>query len=180
MQHQYILHQERSNHGFLGLILIPVKYHIVTGYTFEPHVNPGALPTLPQNVTQHQIINANSVHKENSRFWQEQTFVSKVLKNLLTRVIEKKYIADLHNSYTRYNNLTIQEILEYFYENYSNLDEADLEQVELKMSLSFDLNDSFRIFINKIEDCIDLTEAAGAPYTNIQIAQKVFNTISKA
>ena len=36
-----------GNHGFLGLILTPEKHHIVTGYNFEPHVNPGALPTIP-------------------------------------------------------------------------------------------------------------------------------------
>ena len=169
-----------GNHGFLGLILTPVKYHIVTGYTFEPHVNPGALPTIPQNATQHQIINANSVHKENLRLWREQTFVSKALKNLLTRVVEKKYVADLHNSYTGYNNLTIQEIFEYLYENYGDLDEADLEQAELQMSSPFDPNEPFGIFVDKIEDCVDLAEAAGAPYTTAQIVQKAFNAISKA
>ena len=55
-----------------------------------------------------------------------------------------------------------------------------MEQVELKISSPFDPNDPFGIFINKIEDCVDLAEAAGAPYTNVQIVQKAFNTISKA
>ena len=53
-----------GNHGFLGVILTPEKYQLVTGHTFEAHTNPRALPTLPPNATQHQILNANSVHKE--------------------------------------------------------------------------------------------------------------------
>ena len=48
------------------------------------------------------------------------------------------------------------------------------------MSSPFDPNEPFGIFVDKIEDCVDLTEAAGAPYTTAQIAQKVFNAISKA
>ena len=69
-----------ENHGFLGLILTPEKYFIVTGYTFEPHVNPGALPVIPPNATQHQILNTNTIHKEILRLWREQTFVSKALR----------------------------------------------------------------------------------------------------
>ena len=56
-----------GNHGFLGLILTPEKYFIVTGYTFEPRVNPGALPTMPPIATQYQILNINVIHKENLR-----------------------------------------------------------------------------------------------------------------
>ena len=138
-----------GNHGFLGLILKPEKYYMVTSYNFKPHVNPGALPTLLQNATQHQVLNTNSAPKENLHFWREETFVNKALKNLLTRAAEKKYIADLHNSCTKYNNLTIKEILEYLYENYGDLDQANLEQVELKLSSPFNSNDPFGIFINK-------------------------------
>ena len=69
-----------GNHGFLGLILTPEIYFIVTGYDFEPHVNPGALPIMPPNATQHQILNTNAIHKESLRLWREQTFAIKVLK----------------------------------------------------------------------------------------------------
>ena len=85
----------------------------------------------------------------------------------------------MHNTCTGYNNVTIQEILEYLHTNYGDLDEADLEQTELKFSSPFDSNEPFRIFIDKIEDCIDLAEAAGAPCINEQIVQKAFNAISK-
>ena len=66
------------------------------------------------------------------------------------------------------------------HDNYGDLDEADLEQVELKMSSPFDPNDPFGTFVDKIEDCVDLAEAAGAPYITEQIVQKAFNAMSKA
>ena len=87
-------------------------------------------------------------------------------KKFINQSSRKENIADLYNSCTGYNNLTIQEILEYLYGNYGDLDKADFEQVELEMSSPFDLNDPFRIFISKIEDCVNLAKAAGALYTN--------------
>ncbi|MFO0089249.1 MAG: hypothetical protein ACK518_00245 [bacterium] len=40
-----------GNHGYLGLILTPEKYTLVTGHDFTPHQNPGSLPTFPANPT---------------------------------------------------------------------------------------------------------------------------------
>jgi len=44
-----------GNHGYLGLILTPEKYALVTGHDFTPHLNPGSLPTFPNNPIQPQI-----------------------------------------------------------------------------------------------------------------------------
>ena len=96
-----------GNHGYLGLILKPAKYQTVTGHEFHPHPNPGALPTLPTNATQYQIIAANAQHKEALRLWREQQIIIKALKNQLTGSIDKKYITALHQTYTGYNNSSI-------------------------------------------------------------------------
>ena len=101
-------------------------------------------------------------------------------KNQLPRIVCKKHIVDLHNSYTGYNNLKIQEILEYLYENYGELNESGLEQVEQTMTSPFDPTEPFGMFVNKIEDSVDLAEVAGAPCTTEQIVQKAFNAVPKA
>ena len=69
-----------GNHVFLGLILKPENYVILTGYTFEPHVNLVALPVTSPNSKQHQILNTNDIHKEMLHLSREQTFVCKALK----------------------------------------------------------------------------------------------------
>ena len=56
-----------GQHGYLGLILKPAKYLTVTGQAFNPHPNPGALPVIPPGATQHQILSANTQHKESLR-----------------------------------------------------------------------------------------------------------------
>ena len=40
-----------DNHGYLGLILAPEKYLLVTGSNFAPYPNLGSLPTFPNNPT---------------------------------------------------------------------------------------------------------------------------------
>ena len=40
-----------GNHGYLGLLLQPPKYTLVTGQDSTPHPNPGSLPTFSANPT---------------------------------------------------------------------------------------------------------------------------------
>ena len=102
------------------------------------------------------------------------------LKNLLTNVWDKKYIAALHDNYIGYNNQTIQNILSYLYQNYGNLNETDLEEAEKVLNTPFDPIEPFSIFVKRVEDTMDLAEATGAPYIANQIVNKTFNLIIKA
>lgn len=117
-----------GNHGYLGLILQLAKYQTAIGNQFQPHPNPGALPDIPQGATQHQMLSANVQHKERLRLWTEQNVIIKALKNQLTVAIDKKCIADLHQTCTGYNNVTMQDLFEYLHTNYGDLDESDLEK----------------------------------------------------
>ena len=59
----------RGNQGYLGLILNPQKYNLVTGTLFNSHLNPGSLPTLPSNPTQPQIAQISTTQKEVLQLW---------------------------------------------------------------------------------------------------------------
>ena len=169
-----------GNYGYLGLILKLAKYQTVTGHQFQPHPNPGALPVIPHGTTQHQILSANAQHKESLRLWREQNIIIKALKNQLTGSVDKKYIADLHETYTGYNNVSIQDLFDYLYTNYGDLDEGDLATIEESMNLPYDPMEPFSVFITRIEDGMDLAEATGAPYSENQIVKKAVNLIVKA
>ena len=43
----------RGTHGYLGLVIKPARYQTITGNTFIPHNNPGALPMFPAGATEH-------------------------------------------------------------------------------------------------------------------------------
>ena len=70
--------------------------------------------------------------------------------------------------------------MKYLYENYGNLDKHDLEQAEKNLNAPFDLLEPFSLFVKRIEDIIDIAEAARAPYADPQIVSKAFYAIQKA
>ena len=53
-------------------------------------------------------------------------------------------------------------------------------KVEQMMTLPFFPTEPFGVFVNEIEDSVDLAEAARSLCTTAQIVQKAFNAMSKA
>ena len=169
-----------GQHGMLGLVISPTRYHTITGHQFIPHNNPGALPTFPANPTQPQIAQINATHKEELRLWREQNLIIKALKKLLVSVWEQKFLEEIHDNYTGYNNHSIQQIFTYLFNKYGDLDEADVEKIDKTLTKPYDANEPFGSFVKKVEDAMEIAEAAGCPYTPQQIVAKTFNTINKA
>lgn len=169
-----------GQHGMLGLVISPERYQLITGHEFEPHPNPGALPTFPPNPTQPQIAQINSTHKEQLRLWREQLLVSKALKKQLLSVWDAKFLEEIHDNYTGYNNHSIQQIFTYLYDKYGDLDEADVERLDKELTEAFDPNEPFGSFISRVETVIETAEAANCPYTTSQIVSKAFNAINKS
>ena len=91
--------------------------------------------------------------------------VEKALKNQLTGTIESKFIADLQGTYTRYNNVSIQDILQYLYDNYGDLNELELEDIDKILNQPYEPSEPFSTFIKRVEDCIDIANTAGVPYS---------------
>ena len=102
---------------------------------------------MPQGKTQYQILSANTQHKERFRLWWEQQIIIKALKNQLTGSIDKKYIADLYHQYTGYNNSSIQDILEYLYDNYGDLNKENLKKIYHNIKLPYDPLESFGVLL---------------------------------
>ena len=96
-----------GNHGHLGLSLQPTKYTLVTGQDFIPHPNPGLLPAFPANLTQPQIAQISTTHKEALRLWHEQHALIKAIKKQLTNAFEAKILKEIEDTCTGYNNVTI-------------------------------------------------------------------------
>ena len=169
-----------GQHGMLGLIISPERYQAITGHEFIPHANPGALPTFPANPTQPQITQINATHKEQLRLWREQNLTAKAIKKQLVSVWNPKFLEEIHDNYTGYNNQSIQQIFTYLYEKYGDLDEADVERLETILTEPYDPNEPFGSFVSRIETVMETAEAAGCLYTTSQIVNKAFNVINKS
>ena len=169
-----------GQHGMLGLVIPPERYHTITGHQFNPHANPGALPVFPANPTQPQIAQINAAHKEQLRLWREQVLVQKALKKLLVSVWEPKFLNEIHDNVTGYNNVSIQQIFTYLHDKYGDLDEADVERLDKELTEPFDPNEPFGTFISRIELIMETAEAANCPCTPSQIVSKAFNAINQS
>ena len=169
-----------GNHGYLGLILKPEKYALVTGHTFTPHPNPGSIPTFPEHPTQPQIAQISATHKEALRLWREQHTLIKAIKKQLTNVYEPKHLKEIEDTYTGFNNISIQDIITYLFDRFGDVTPNELEDAEKVLNEPFNPNEPFGIYACTIEDAVDVAEAAGCPFTTEQIINKALNNILKA
>ena len=169
-----------GNHGYLGLILSPLKYELLTGILFNPHPNPGSFPTFPPNPTQPQIAQINATHKEALRLWREQNALIKAIKKQITNAFEDKNLKEIEDTYTGFNNVTIQDIFTYLYDRFGDVTPTELEEAEKTLNEPFNPNEPFGLFICTIEDAVDIAEAAGCPFTPQQAMNKALTNIMKA
>ena len=169
-----------GNHGYLGLILTPLRYELITGILFSPHPNPGSLPTFPPNPTQPQIAQISATHKEALRLWREQNTLIKAIKKQITNAFEDKNLKEIEDTYTGYNNITIQDIFAYLYDRFGDVTPTELEEAEKTLNEPFNPNEPFGLFICTIEDAVDIAEAAGCPFTPQQVMNKALTNIMKA
>ena len=169
-----------GNHGYLGLVLSAEKYMELTGYEFIPHPNPGPIPTFPDSPTQPQIAQINATHKEQLCLYREQQTAIKALKKQCTTAPLPKFIEELCDPYTGFNNRTIREILDYLFGNYGEVSEGDVEQLEKVFTAPFDPMEPFGNYVKSVEDAMRAAEAAGCPFTPEQVVTKAYNQIHKA
>lgn len=169
-----------GQHGYLGLVLAAEKCNLATGSTFSPHPNPGSIPTFPDHPTQPQIAQISSTHKERLRLWRQQHNVIKALKKQLTNAFEDKLLKEKEDTCTGFNNVSIQEIIQCLYDRFGEVAPSELEQAEQDLNQPFAPSEPFGAFICKIEDAVDLAEAANCPFTTQQIINKALTSIIKS
>ena len=75
------------------------QYANTFGTSFTPYVNPGPLPTYPDNATQYQIAAAKDLHQRQSKLFNEQRKVEQALRNQLVNAIEDAYLETLRQEY---------------------------------------------------------------------------------
>ena len=91
-----------------------------------------------------------------------------------------KFLEELCDPCTSFNNKTTCEILDYLFENFSNVSEGDVEKLEQVFIAPFDPLEPFENYVKTIEEAMRSAEAAGCPYTPSQVATKACNQIYKA
>ena len=66
------------------------------------------------------------------------------------------------------------------YQNYRELNKSHLEEADQELNKPYDPKESFGVFVKRVEDIMDVVEAAKAPYNKSQIVLRAFTNIKKA
>lgn len=162
-----------GNHGCLGLLLSSAKHLEITGHDFSQHPNPGLIPTFPANPTQPQIAQVIATHKDQLRLCREQQTLIKALKKQCTTALPPKFIEELCDPYTGFNNKIMREMLDYLFENFGEASEGDVENLEQVFIAPFDPLEPFGNYVKTIEKAMRSAEAAGVRTLPIRLSPRL-------
>ena len=83
-----------------------------------------------------------------------------------------KFLEELCDPCTSFNNKTTCEILDYLFENFSNVSEGDVEKLEQVFIAPFNPLEPFRNYVKTIEETMRSAEAAGCLCISNQVVTK--------
>ena len=159
-----------GQHGYLGLILSPQQYNILapgTPFIRPPH--PGPL-VIPPYQLPHVTQQAQAQHAEQLRLYNECYNVEQALRKQVVSSIQDSYLAALKNRQTNTITVPLDQIIEYLFRNYGRVTPAQLVHEEQNVTnYTYDPTLPIVVVFNKIDDLMDLANAAGSPYSAQQV-----------
>lgn len=163
--------------GHLGLVVSAESYVRESATPYVSAVNPGVQPIYPNaNPTQFQIAEAVRELEEAQREWYEIESLEKALKKQITLAIEPAYLRACRVG-TGLNNVPVRDILAHLFTNYGRLTEKELSDNNTLFCKEWNPDDSFELIITQIDDCAEMAETAGNPYTEMQILNNAYTLV---
>ena len=166
-----------GEHGYLGIVLSDAIYNTVSATPWTIPEHPGINPTVPPNATAHTSARIVREHTENMRQWREYHNVEAALKKQLTDAIEPIYLRAIRNRHTGYANSTLRQLLHYVFTAYGSLQPNELQLNQAKLQEPWDPNTPFELLIDQIEECMEIADAGGQPFTHTQILNTAYTLV---
>ena len=157
-----------GNHKYLGLVLSPEKYALLSDIPFvkPPLPQPLSIPTGTSAVA---AASLRDEHEEAKRLFHECEGIESAVKQQLLNAFDYDYLADLIDRNTQSFNAAIHEIFAHLYKTYGQVTIAEFhEQRQHLEDAVLDLAVPLTVFFNKIEDLQELSEHIHAPITEMQ------------
>jgi hypothetical protein len=126
--------------------------------------------------TQFQIAEAIREHEEALRECYEIEALNKAIKKQITAAIEEPYLRAVRVG-TGLNNVPVLDILNHLFTNYGRLTEKELNDNNTFFSKEWNSDDAFELIITQINDCAEMADIAGNPYTSMQILNNAYTIV---
>jgi hypothetical protein len=167
-----------GQNGHLGSILSAISYARESPTTYVAPVNPGIQPDYPDNQTQYQIAEHGRIHEERLRKWYEYECLQKALKKQIVSAIDAPFLRAIRVG-TGLNNVSVLTILERLFNTYGRLSEQQMIANDAEFRKEWDPDSSFELIIAQIDDCAEMAETAGIPYSPAQILATAYTIVQK-
>ena len=166
-----------GTNGHLGLVVSAASYANESAVPYIPATHPGVQPTYPNAApTQFQIAEAVREHEEALREWYEIEALNKAIKKQITAAIEEPYLRAVRVG-TGLNNVSVIDILNHLFNNYGRLTEKELNDNNTLFHKEWNPDEAFELIITQIDDCAEMADIAGNPYTATQILNNAYTIV---
>ena len=139
----------------------------------------GPSPTILDSITRPQINSIFVQHDIDTKLYREYDSTDKALKYLLISAVDDTYIRSLRDKYIGYANIATLQMLTYLYAAYEKITEGDLEENNKRMCADYDVNQPMEVLIERIDNTVDMADAAYNPYLVEQVVTATYNLVFK-
>lgn len=167
-------------HGYLGALMSAANYAIIApGTPFVAPIYPGTYPIIPAGATGAQIRVITQEHTEAMRQFTEYNAVQLALKKQLIESIEPAYVEGYKEPFTQFGNRTINGFYDWLFDMYGRQSAMDKSKNDLNFRKDWDPSMPFEAFTAKMEECVEIAEAAGSAFSPQQVLDNAQDLVFK-
>ena len=169
-----------GQHGHIGLIMKEALYLTLSTVPFLRPADPGALPQYNINIryTAAERETVAIEHKELRRIYDTCVNVDIALKKQLIEAVDELYLEEKRNRYTGYLAVSTKDLITHLLRRYGKISPGDLNRCNQRMAEPMDPSLPIDVFFKRIDECIELAADAENPFSEKQILQSAFFSIS--
>jgi HPt (histidine-containing phosphotransfer) domain-containing protein len=169
-----------GQHKYLGLVLSPARYQLLSGVPFQKPNHPPPLD-IPQGTTAAVATAMKEQHVEAKRLYEECDGIENAMKQQLLNAFELDYLTDLIDRNTQSLTHSIPEIFEHLYKSYGTISLAEFYEKQQQLEdAPLDLQVPLTVLWNKIEDLQELAEHIQSPISDTQCINMAMRKLIQA
>ena len=168
-----------GKHGYLGLVVRPTAYDLLTNTTFFCKVNPGDLG-IPIAATHHTQEELKLQYDENLRVFHKTQGVERALIQQLVLAVKARYITTTRNRTTGQFTSTLFILIKYMIVAYGKISPSQL--IDLKQNtktMQYYPQTPIDTVFNQVEDLLEYRELAKYLYTQIKTTNIAYRIINR-
>jgi hypothetical protein len=167
-------------HGHLALIQSTANYLSITGTPFDPPLNPGLTPTLPDHATGNQITEANRQYSVDQSEYSLYLSVERNLKSQLTSAVDPLFIDELRDDTMGFANASTLQLLSHLHATYGAVRSDQLEANAMRLDRQWNPSDPIETVWQNAQECRRFAASGLDPISESTAVRKTVTMFEKS